>query len=171
MKLERKVETGAGWALGPWKGFLILFKVQWSPRAGCEPRERPGSDSGPSFSWADPLATVPRKDQREARERLFHVEVRGDAGLGLSGSHGVESGVWIQNTSWTYNQQASPTAKRLRHSLALWFKVLKSGHSWKSLTPPHTSYLSSVTQLPNLKNGDSDSTYLIGLLNRINKIM
>lgn len=59
------------------------------------------------------MATVPRKDQREARERLFHVEARGDAGLGLSGSRGVESGVWIQNTSWTYNQQASPTAKRL----------------------------------------------------------
>lgn len=45
------------------------------------------------------------------------------------------------------------------------------GPKLKILVPIHTGFLCSVTQFPNLKHGDKDSTYLIGSLNGINKIM
>lgn len=85
----------------------------------------------------------------------------------------VERDGWIPPTFWMQNQQGFSTAKRLEWQPRIMVNSIGSeiGPQLEILAPPHTSYLSSVTQFPNLKNGDNDSTSLTGLLNGIHKIM
>lgn len=83
--------------------------------------------------------------------KLFPLEARVDGNLAYGG---VERCGWIQNTFRTNRvllQEIGEAPGLVADSVSS-----EIGPELKVLAPLHTSYLSSVTQFPNLKNEDID---------------